>query len=439
MAKTRSRVLHVLIGKDTIGHVEQSASGSLTFTYDDAWRDGPLQIPLSLSMPLSAREHPHSTIEAFMWGLLPDNEVLLKRWGERFQVSPRNAFALLAAMGEDCAGAVQFLTDEKRHALENDGHVRWLTEEELGQRLAELRKDAAAGRRHGDPGQFSLAGAQAKTALHYDPQGDRWGVPEGGVPTTHIFKPPMPALSGHTENEHFCLRLAAASNLITARSEVRTFAGEKTIVVERYDRQRTADGLIRIHQEDMCQALAVHPFIKYEKDGGPGIVRIMNEVLNASDEAELDRIRFMEALVFNFLIVGTDAHAKNYSMLLGPRGSARLAPFYDLASLLPHLGQGEVEADLQDLKMAMRIGKTYPVLDIMPRHWEQTAKAAGFPVDMTMALLRHHIAQLPDLAVMVAEACRRDGVDHPVLARLTDLIAGRCRSLAGAYGAEALT
>lgn len=438
--------LNVLLGDVKIGEVRRNVSrgGALTFVYEEGWVDREDAVPLSLSMPLVAREHGNNTIQAFLWGLLPDDMTTLKRWGETFQVSPRSAFALLEHVGEDCAGAVQFVSDAKRAALCRSGGVRWLSEDEIGQRLGDLRRGAATGRRQGDPGQFSLAGAQSKTAFHYDAEDRRWGVPTGRIPTTHIFKPPLPAFAGHTENEHFCLRLARRAGLLAANSQVLTFAGEKAIVVERYDRVRTLQGVVRVHQEDVCQALGIHPEKKYEKEGGPGIVRIVTDTLAAAGRhAETDRRRFIEAIVFNFLIAGTDAHAKNFSMLLSSKG-ARLAPLYDLASILPHLKAGEVRGDgavmarMRDLRLSMRIADKYVISDIMPRHWLKMGTKARISGAMALGFVRHHIATLPDLAADTARECRESGIDHAIIDSLVDAIGQRAQALAVLYGSEAL-
>lgn len=433
-----SKILHVLVADVKAGEVTQDENGRLTFAYDAAYQNGDEQIPLSLSMSLALQKHGDKTISPWMWNLLPDNEQTLDRWGKRFNCSPRSAFALLQGVGEDCAGAVQFLTDDKLGNPLHSDQVIWLSDADVGARLRELRDDIAAGRRRSDHGQFSLAGAQAKTAFYRDPVSGRWGVPEGRIPTTHIFKPPIPEFKGHTENEHFCLRLAQAAGLHAANSSVLEFEGEKAIVVERYDRV-AADGVIyRIHQEDMCQALKVDPRNKYENQGGPGLTRIMKEVLSRSDESDLDRERFMSAATYNYLIAGTDAHAKNYSMLLDYGNVARLAPLYDIASILPHLGEGQVEAELRDIKLAMKVSDKYLMSDILPRHWETAAKSADFSPEITLALLRHHIHQLPDLLVHVADQCRQQGLGHPVIGEMVKLIGARLDSLRRVYGAEAM-
>ncbi|RJF76487.1 type II toxin-antitoxin system HipA family toxin [Azospirillum cavernae] len=444
-------VLHVLLDGALIGEVRKAsrAGGTLSFVYDEAWRQNERAIPLSLSMPLAEAVHRDQIISAYMAGLLPDNENTLKQWGERFHVSWRSPFALLEHVGEDCAGAVQFVTGDRLVAMDqtqDEKRTVWLSDEEIGQRIADLRHGVVTGRRLGDPGQFSLAGAQAKTALLHDPDGNRWGVPTGRVPTTHILKPPMPGFSGHAENEHFCLVLARKLGMAAAASQVLTFAGETVIVVRRYDRVRTGEGhLRRVHQEDICQALGLPPDRKYEQAGGPGILRILAEVIPAAGRsAPLDALRFLEGCAYNFLIAGTDAHAKNFSMLLSSRG-ARLAPFYDLASILPHLKSGEVQmsggqvAGFRDLKLAMKVDSKYPLQDIMPRHWEALARKARLATHAAIDYIRHQIAVLPDLAADVAAECAASGLSHPIIQSLPDCIAERAADLKPIYGSEALS
>lgn len=425
--------LDVYIAGFKIGTLSQLPAGKLEFSYDDAWREGNVRIPLSLSMPPISRTHSGKAVEAFLWGLLPDNEQTLARWARRFQVSARNPFALLKHVGRDCAGAVQFLPPGEPVSAQDD-EVEPLTEQEVGARLRELREDGSAARRVGDPGQFSLAGAQAKTAFHYDEHSGRWGIPSGNTPTTHIFKPPMPDLAGHTENEHFCLRLASMMGLNTVSSQVLEFAGEKAIVVKRYDRRHVDGRTIRIHQEDMCQALSVMPTIKYENQGGPGVTQISNEVLPASMTLMEDRQAFMAANVFNFVIGGTDAHAKNYSMLLGAQGEARLAPLYDISSILPHLGEGGIQAEMREIKLAMRIDRTYLIEQIMPRHWDRSTTMARVSLEFTRQTLQTQIASIPDMASDCATRLRAQGIKHKAVSCLVDRLAQRAAALTRIYG-----
>lgn len=418
------RTLAVLLGGRIVGHIERTGN-RLAFTYDEAWRTEGPGIPLSLSMPLTGTSYGHDVIGNWMWGLLPDNERTLASIARRYSISAGNVFALLWAVGEDCSGAVQFADPDRISDLSQGGDIRWLDEKEVGERLAKLRQDYSTGRSR-DEGQFSLAGAQPKTALlHLD---GRWGVPSGRIPTTHILKPPITDLDGHAENEVFCLALARAAGLSAAKAEVRRFAGELAIVVERYDRVLGTDGQIRrVHQEDLCQALGVHPANKYETDGGPGIKRIM-DALTWSSNPQLDRRRFMEALAFNFLIAGTDAHAKNYGVLFGPR-QVRFAPLYDVASYLPY-----IENRWQDVRMPMKVDRYNTYADVMPRHWERMAKACGFPAEDALAQVKWLATSLPTAVAQVTTALHTQGVEHPVLISLVEAITARCASVEQLWG-----
>jgi len=353
-----------------MGRVERDRSGALTFVYDEAWRAAASSHPLSVSIPLAKPRHENDVVEPYLQGLLPDNREILTGWARRFGVSSNSPFALLAEVGEDCAGAVQFVREERALALLHDGHesggVELLDESDIGARLADLRRDASASRAHGDAGLFTLAGAQPKTALHFD--GTRFGVPFGSTPTTHILKPPLPDFAGHAENEHQCLALAHELGLRVARTAVHTFAGELAIIVERFDRATVAGRLRRVHQEDFAQALAIHPASKYQSDGGPGPRAIVDTLRAHSSAATADVEHFVRALLFNWLIGGTDAHAKNFALLHFPGGLVRLAPLYDIASILPYS-----QYEPRRSKLAMKIGAHYRLHDITENDWRRLA------------------------------------------------------------------
>lgn len=412
-------VLVALVDDRVMGEVRRSRSGRLSFVYDPGWQTARGAWPLSLSMPLVLAEHEHGRIDPWLRGLLPDNEAVLARWGQRFHVSPRNAFALIGAVGEDCAGAVQFVTPGRVPAFLDAGRdtVEWLEVGGVAQRLAHLRRDQAAWRLARDTGQFSLAGAQPKTALLFD--GERWGVPSGRVPTTHILKPPIDGFDGHAENEHLCLALARELGLPAARSRVRGFDDEVAIVVERYDRWRSAAGIMRLHQEDLCQALGVPPTRKYQNEGGPDVGAMLEVIRTHSGEPREDTGTFVRACAFNWLIGGTDAHAKNFSMLIGTGGRARLAPLYDVASTLVH------DFDVKKLKLANRVGGKYLLEAIGRRQWEKFATESRLPKEEVLGVCREMALDLPQAVHAVADAARRDGLDHPVVGRLADTLSAR--------------
>lgn len=405
--------LHVVCNGHRMGEVEAEGS-KLGFNYHQHWRELQDAFPLSLSMPLTAAEHSDRVVAPFLWNLLPDNDAILARWGRRFQVSPRNPFALLEHVGEDIAGAAQMVRPERLEEVlaGPPGRIDWLTEEQIGERLHDLSKDISAWSREGDSGYFSLSGAQPKMALLK--RGERWGIPSGRVPTTHILKPPGGDFDGHAENEHFCLTLAGRLGLPVASSQVLRFAGHVAIVVQRFDRQSQGNQILRVPAEDACQSLAVHPARKYQNHGGPGAKELVTLLSNESSAREEDIATFLDALALNWLIGGTDAHAKNYSLLIGQRGRARLAPLYDIGSALAYAA-----FDPKRLKLAMKVGSHYEIKDVTARDWEKLAADAG----VNGPWLRDRVAAmaqaLPDHVIETEKELQSQGLKHSIVPRMT--------------------
>lgn len=421
--------LAVMIDGALAGEVTEGADGTgdrLALTYEDTWRAGRQSTPLSLSMPLARPTHPDPVVRAFLWGLLPDSERVVERWARQYQVSARNPFALLRHVGEDCAGAAQFVPPDRVEPLrESVGTISWIDEEEIANRLRALRRDPSAWHAAAT-GQFSLAGAQAKTALYFDPETRRWGDPAGDVPTTHILKPAVVGLDEHDLNEHLCLEAARLAGLRAARSTVVSFAGERAVVLDRYDRTQTADGggVRRIHQEDMCQALGLPPTAKYQSDGGPTpeqIIALLRQEVRPAAMAERSVAEFVDALAFNWIVGGTDAHAKNYSVLLAG-SQVRLAPLYDIASALPYDDMYPPR-----LRMAMRIGGEYRLESISGRHWRRFAEANRLDPDTVLTRIADLAGRVPDaLAAAVASDPVR-ALSRELPGRLLDRVGGRTR------------
>lgn len=429
MTERDRKRLVMLTGGQRVGEVEEDEKGRLTLTYDDAWRSSPTAIPVSLSLPLAHRSHDDAPVRAFLWNLLPDNEHVLERWARTYHVSAGSPFALLRHVGEDCAGAIQFAVPDRVSALlDGDGGVRPVDEVEIAQRLRTLRRDPSAWHL-ANTGQFSLAGAQAKTALHYDPASGRWGDPWGAVPTTHILKPTVAGFDNHDLNEHLCLRAARLVGLPAARSRVMSFGAERAIVVERYDRVASPDGAIsRVHQEDTCQALGLPPTVKYQSEGGPGpeqIIQLLRREVHPAERANDEVARFVDLLAFNWIIAGTDAHAKNYSLLHSSH-QVRLSPAYDVASALPY-----DDMYLPKLRLAMRIGGEYRIERIVGRHWRRFAVTNDLDPDEVLRRVDQLAARVPEGFARAAqeEAVRALGSDLPaVLVERVTVRAARCRA-----------
>ena len=427
-----AKELRVLVQEEELGSLLLER-GRIRLVYDDAWLHSAAAFPLSLSMPMWAREHGGSVVENYLWNLLPDREATLLELARRYSISPRNPFALVGAHGQDLPGAVQVLPPEKVEASVHREGVKLIGEAKLAEFLNRLVLHPSLNRISDDANHFSLAGAQPKKAILWI--GEKWYEHKGRTPTTHILKPPMRDLESSVENEHFCLRLAAAIGLSVAKSEVVSIGGTPTIVVERYDRVRldgtrklplTKSGgvIYRVHQEDFCQALGVHPQAKYQNMGGPSMSDIMH-VLEGSADAATDRERFMRACVFNFIILGIDAHAKNYSVLIDHDGF-RLAPLYDIISAVAY--------DTHHFdKLAMKVGTEYRWRYVAPRHWEAAAKECRYPADVIIETILNLSGSVADQCGNILADCRDAGLQAPFLDQLANAIEKRCAALRRTY------
>ncbi len=426
--------LAVVMGGAIAGRLTRIRDGRLRFEYDEAYQAGTESTPLSLSMPLQIRvhddDHRAPVVTAFLSNLLPDNDAVLARWSRRFQV-PTTPFALLGTpIGEDCAGAVRFCPeDDLERVLADPGSMAWLTEADVAARLRNLKQDTTAWLGADFTGQFSLAGAQAKTALSL--RDGRWALPSGAMATTHILKPAVAGLDDHDLNEHLCLDAARRAGLLVARSHLAMFEDQSAVVVERYDR-RLADGqVIRIHQEDLCQALGVMPERKYQNEGGPtaGMIAELLRRSMPSQAAEESVGRFADALIWNWLIAGTDAHAKNYSLLMSGV-QVRLAPLYDIASALPY------PIHEKKLRLAMKLGGEYSVHP-WRNFWPAAARELGLDADCLVGRVRELAAEAPSAFSEAAAVPEIAALDRRLSSDLVERVAdrsGRCARVVGEGG-----
>lgn len=403
--------LSVYIGTRLVGTLDSSDRRSLRFAYDTDYIGDPGATPLSVSMPLRETPYSHATVHPYLWGLMPDNERVVDRWAREFGCSASDVAGLLRGVGSDVAGAAQYVTTGAISEESEPGGVGWLTDAEVERYLRDMQRDTSAWRPHAE-GRWSLAGAQPKIALLHDSTLGRWGIPHGRVPTTHILKPAISGLDDFDVNEHLCLAAARRLGMTAAETSVRWFGDQRVLVVRRYDRVSVDDVIVRVHQEDLCQALSVHPASKYEVEGGPGLVQLGKLVGDVAGRS--DTFRLFDALVYNWLLLATDGHAKNFSLLLsGPQ--VRLAPLYDVASGLPYLHPREA-------RMAQKIGGERRPMFIKRRHWERAATAFGINPQAAHERIVTMIDRLPDALADVARASALSVDEHKIASTIRDLV-----------------
>ncbi|MGO4339697.1 type II toxin-antitoxin system HipA family toxin [Labrys sp. KB_33_2] len=381
MGRKRAHVpLNVFLNSRLVGVLRRESTGATDFQYARDWLDRRGTFPVSLSLPLRENRYIGAPVINVFDNLLPDSDPIRKRVAERVGAEGTDAFSMLTALGHDCVGALQFLPDGIDPGTAGDTDGKPVSDDEV----ADIIKNLAAaplGMGEDEDFRISIAGAQEKTALLR--KDGRWFKPSGTTATTHILKPQIGQLpngidlSNSVENEYLCLKLLEGFGLPTANVEIADFGERRTLIVERFDRLWTRDGrLLRLPQEDTCQALSIPPTKKYQSDGGPGVREIIN-LLKGSDTPEADIAAFLRANIIFWMLGATDGHAKNFSIFLSPGGRFRMTPLYDVLTAQPSLDANQVPR--KKFKLAMSVGKSrhYAIHDIMPRHFMQTADLAG--------------------------------------------------------------
>lgn len=393
-----------LYGKP-VGILEQKQSGKKSFQYLDNANQ-----QISISMPVRKEPYDDKECGAFFGGLLPESESARKMIGKKYGISPNNDFALLQAIGHECAGAISCheIDDpiEQHHATALQG--RTMSDEELYQRIIELPKEPLF--MGVKDLRLSLAGAQDKAAVCFID--NQIAVPVN-CPSTHILKPSSPNFAGLAENEYFIMKLAKRLKLPVADVSIHKVKEISYLLVTRYDREINNNQVKRIHQEDFCQALGIPSSHKYQNEGGPGFQDCFSILMQASQPA-LDRNHLASAVVFNYLTGNMDAHGKNFSLLYKHNTFIQMAPLYDLVCT-------RVYADLSD-KMAMKIGSKYEADNVLPRHWKQLSDQTQYRYLSIKKLIETQCEQLKTTMLVEKESMKQLGFDHTIIDKTISFI-----------------
>ncbi len=415
--RSLSRALDIWANGQRVGQWRLPARGPMELQYDPAWVASAEARPLSLSLPFNLDNLPlkGERIGFYFDNLVPDSDAIRRRLQSRFHTRAQDAFDLLEAIGRDCVGAVQLLPEGQTPENVFSIAAEPLDDEALERLLQAAVSSPLPGQAlENDDFRISLAGAQEKTALLWHE--GRWCRPRGATPTTHIFKFPL-GLVGHrqadmrtsVENEWLCTQILTAYGRPVAPCAIRRFGEQKVLVVERFDRKLHSSGAwwLRLPQEDFCQATGTPASLKYESDGGPGLLPIAR-ILQGSQARDEDLATLLRAQLLFWMLAATDGHAKNFSLSLLPSGRYRLTPLYDVLSAWPLVGSGPGKLDRRELKLAMALrskNSHYQLADIQRRHFNTTARLCGLGPNMepiiadvlerTPAVIAQVAAQLP--------------------------------------------
>ncbi|MDR0945212.1 MAG: HipA domain-containing protein [Bifidobacteriaceae bacterium] len=412
------------------GVVTQGDDGRCSFDYDKAYRREAAaeSLPaLSVSIPLTQAHHGPAVVDPWLDNLLPDDDEVRRRWAGRFGEHVGSAFALLRHTGADCPGAVQLLPEGQ--TPDEQGSYAPISGKEIAAHIAALRADPAEWAFPEDGGRWSLAGQQSKFALAREPDGT-WLLPSGRAPSTHILKLGVAGLAQSDVAEFVTMRAARTLGLPVPAVELVRFGDALALSVARFDRVRDAAGrVVRLHQEDMCQALGLWRSLKYQDDGGPSLGDIAHLIGGAVDPRDRagSLASFAAAACFNWVFAGTDAHAKNFALVhAGPRIVS--APFFDLVSAV--LVWNEATVAFKG-KLAMKMGGRYRLGDIGPHQLERAAEDLLVTPDYMIETARRYVGAMPD-AVRDAtrEAAAADALTAAQAARFIDAAAARAKRLA---------
>ncbi len=400
-----SELVVYLVGR-RVGCLIRKDNGNLQFRYDADYQG----VAISQSLPVRREAYPNRVCRAVFGGLLLEGDAR-EAMARNLGISTGNDFALLEALGGDCAGALTVLEPGER--LPDQPAARELDDDQLDAVLRDLpQRPLAADPREGT--RLSLAGAQPKLPAIVDD--GRVALPlNAAAATTHILKPEPQRFPGLVDNEAFCMELAHAVGLPVARVEKRlSNSGLPYLLVERYDRDLTSEPIGRLHQEDFCQALGQASERKYQAEGGPGVSSCVRLLRECSVRPALDLITLWRTLVYNWLIGNCDAHAKNFSLLYDASVPA-LAPLYDLVSTTVY--------DELTMRLAMSIDGARSIGEVNAKAWVELAReidySERFVVSETTNLIARvagEMARLEDSPAHDNETVQRitDGIEHRI-------------------------
>ena len=345
-----------------MGILSRDQVGAYSFEYDPEWLSYSHRFALSWSLPLAAVHHDSRPVHFFFQNLLPEGQAR-RAVAQRLGLSEDNDWAMLVAIGGECAGALSILPEDQPPSEPE----QWSYEQISGDTL-----DRLAGRKGivpllvgGAATRLSLAGAQDK--LPVTVIDDALHLPLGSAPSTHILKLPNRDFAHLAANEAFVTALARAAGLPAADSELFVRTDPPCLLVRRFDRYATDRvwPAIRLHQEDLCQALGLPSGRKYEQEGGPTLAQAADIVRKASVDPLSDIQTLIRWTTFNVCAGNADAHGKNLALLYGRNGT-RVAPLYDLVSTRIY--------KRLDRRLAMSIGDERDMEMLLAQHWGQEAK-----------------------------------------------------------------
>jgi serine/threonine-protein kinase HipA len=362
--------LNVWTNGHHVGYLWRDERNVMGFQYSEEWLENPVRFPVSRTLPLQVDPYEpgteNSVAHNYFANLLPEADSR-KRICREKKISLENDFELLRAIGGECAGALSVLGDEPQDEI---SQYRLLNDDELTE-LLNTRNPAIVVGGGSSPPRLSLAGAQDKAPVKYD--AGKIYIPLNNSISTHILKYQLRDVSHVPAYETITTWIAQELGLGACDIDYHTHADNSYALIERYDRIFVDGQLIRLHQEDFCQASGRSSHNKYEHEGGPSFAECVKLVQEHSSQPLKDIPRLIRWQVFNYLVGNSDAHAKNLSFVYGIDHTTQLAPFYDLIAI--HAWP----SNIFNHELAMTVGGENNVSHIKLEHWKKLAEECEIP------------------------------------------------------------
>lgn len=396
-----------------VGHLWRNTTSAVGFRYASDWitQNG---FAISQTLPVAEEEYtPEESIaHRFFANLLPEGSV--REHIVRDLKLPNTDFELLRAIGGECAGALSILPVERTPS--KDYKYRALDETELEQLILRRGQIYTSLPPEQRP-RLSLAGAQDKCPVLL--KNNQYFLPEREAPSSHILKFEVRDYRHLPAYETFTNLLAKQIGLPVVDIKLRQLHETSYAQIERYDRLWQSDQLIRLHQEDFCQALGFGFDKKYQQHGGPSFADCYQLVQDVSTDPVIDTQNLLRWQIFNYLAGNSDGHAKNLSLLYFKNGEIRLAPYYDLICTRA--------IERIDEHLAFDIGGQRDPGHVTEKHWEALAKQC----DVSPRFLKSLLGDSSDLLLDSLESAKclfeeRYG-EYPALQKIEQVVKQQCR------------
>ena len=392
-----------------VGEIAGKDSNDACFTYSDTYFENPEHRAISIGLPIEEKTFNAQRTRIFFEGLLPEG-FTRRCVAEWLHMDENDYMSILAGLGRECLGAIK-VVDESDKIMRPE--YRELSAKEVYALASEGVTESAelVTKSH-----LSLTGASGKVGLYFDKKEEKWYLPIGEAPSTHIVKQSHVRLKKIVANEQLCLMTAKNLGIEVPESFIVATEGDDEAVLfatKRYDRKFIENGKIldgmavphRLHQEDFAQALGIAAANKYEKNNEEYLKMLFDVLRSHSTDPMTDSLKLWDICVSNYLIGNTDNHIKNFSLLYSEDlKSVRLAPAYDIVSTVVYESSTE--------NMALSINGVCNINEITRDSFEKMASKVGIGSKMAMKRFDVMVNEFVDAINLAKDELKKQGFNQ---------------------------